>query len=66
MSEASDKLEPGDRIKILAGTFEDFEAVVTSVDEAAGKVSAEIWIFGKATPVEVQRNEVTRAPRRSD
>jgi transcription antitermination factor NusG len=56
----TDALETGDRIKILAGTFERFEAIVTRVDEAGGKVFAEIWIFGRATPVEIPRQDARR------
>ena len=57
-------LDGGNRIRIIAGTFEGFEAVVTNVDETAGKVFAEIWIFGKATPVELSRHDAVQIPRR--
>jgi transcription antitermination factor NusG len=58
----SDGLRRGNRIRITAGTFEGFEAVVTVVDQGAKKVSAEIHIFGKATPVELRLGEVERIP----
>ncbi len=58
----SDELGPGDRIKIIAGIFENFEAIVTRVDEAAGIVFAEIWVFGVATPVEISRHDAVRIP----
>lgn len=59
MSDQSE-LTVGDRIRIVAGTFENFEAIVTAVDANSGRISAEIWIFGKATPVELERGEAVR------
>ncbi|REK17885.1 MAG: hypothetical protein DWQ37_05005 [Planctomycetota bacterium] len=56
----SDELGRGTRIRIISGTFETFEAIVSAVDETTGKVSAEIWIFGKATPVELERGQFVR------
>jgi transcription antitermination factor NusG len=58
----TDNLRRDDRIKILAGTFEGFEAIVTAIDEANEKVSAKIWIFGGGTPVELKRSEVVQIP----
>ncbi len=62
----SDSLRRGNRIRITAGTFEGFEAVVTAVDQDAKRVSAEIHVFGKATPVELGLSEVERIPWRPD
>ena len=53
----------GDCIRILAGTFEGFEAVVVAVDAATAIVSAEIRIFGRATPVEVPLDDAQRISR---
>ena len=57
----SSELQHGNRIRIISGTFENFEAVVAGVSES-GKVSAEIWIFGKCTPVDLAISEVERIP----
>jgi len=45
---------PGDTVKIKEGTFESFEGAVDSIDEANGRVTVLIEIFGRSTPVELQ------------
>jgi len=44
----------GDRVKINEGTFESFEGEVESIDEANGRVTVIINIFGRSTPVELE------------
>lgn len=44
----------GDRVKITEGTFENFEGDVESIDEANGRVTVMINIFGRSTPVELE------------
>ncbi len=44
----------GDRVKINEGTFENFEGEVDSIDEASGRVTVMINIFGRSTPVELE------------
>lgn len=46
--------KPQDRVKINEGTFENFEGNVESVDEANGRVTVMINIFGRSTPVELE------------
>jgi transcription termination/antitermination protein NusG len=53
-------LVTGDVVKIKAGAFESFEGEVDSVDEATGKISVLIEIFGRPTPVELEYHEVER------
>jgi transcriptional antiterminator NusG len=45
---------PGDRVKIKEGPFESFEGTVDTVDEASGRVSVLIEIFGRSTPAELE------------
>jgi transcriptional antiterminator NusG len=45
---------PGERVKINEGTFENFEGDVHSIDEANGRVTVMINIFGRSTPVELE------------
>jgi transcriptional antiterminator NusG len=45
---------PGDTVKIKEGTFESFEGTVDAVDEANGRVTVLIEIFGRSTPVELE------------
>jgi transcriptional antiterminator NusG len=44
----------GDRVKINEGTFENFEGEVEAIDEANGRVTVMINIFGRSTPVELE------------
>lgn len=44
----------GDKVKIKEGTFENFEGDVEAVDEANGRVTVMINIFGRSTPVELE------------
>ncbi len=46
--------DKGDRVKINEGTFENFEGEVDSLDEASGRVTVMINIFGRSTPVELE------------
>jgi transcriptional antiterminator NusG len=46
--------EAGDRVKINEGTFENFEGEVATIDEASGRISVMINIFGRSTPVELE------------
>lgn len=46
--------QPGDRVKINEGTFENFEGDVDGIDEANGRVTVMINIFGRSTPVELE------------
>jgi transcription antitermination factor NusG len=43
-----------DRVKINEGTFENFEGEVDAINEASGRVSVIINIFGRPTPVELE------------
>ncbi len=49
---------PGDRVRIKEGTFENFEGDVESIDEANGRVTVMINIFGRSTPVELEHWQV--------
>ncbi len=42
-----------DRVRIKEGTFENFEGRVEAIDEANGRVTVEINIFDRPTPVEI-------------
>lgn len=49
-----------DRVKIIGGTFENFEGAVESVDMANGRVTVMISIFNRTTPVELDHWEIER------
>ena len=44
----------GENVKINEGTFENFEGEVDTIDEANGRVTVMINIFGRSTPVELE------------
>ena len=44
----------GDRVKINEGTFENFEGEVEQIDEANGRVTVMLSIFGRSTPVDIE------------
>jgi transcriptional antiterminator NusG len=48
----------GDRVKVTAGTFENFEGEVHAIDQANGRVTVMINIFGRSTPVEIDYWEI--------
>ena len=50
----------GDVVKIMTGPFETFEGEIEAIDEATGKISVLIEIFGRPTPVELEYHEVER------
>jgi len=48
------KFAPGDKVKVKEGNFESFEGEVGTIDEASGRVTVMINIFGRSTPVELE------------
>jgi transcriptional antiterminator NusG len=48
------KFSAGDKVKVKEGNFENFEGEVGSIDEASGRVTVMINIFGRSTPVELE------------
>jgi transcriptional antiterminator NusG len=48
------KFSAGDKVKVKEGNFENFEGEVSSIDEASGRVTVMINIFGRSTPVELE------------
>jgi transcription termination/antitermination protein NusG len=48
------KFASGDKVKVKEGNFESFEGEVGAIDEASGRVTVMINIFGRSTPVELE------------
>jgi transcriptional antiterminator NusG len=48
----------GDRVKIREGTFENFEGDVEKIDEANGRVTVMIHIFGRPVPTEMEHWQI--------
>lgn len=52
------KFKPGDRVRVKEGYFQNFEGDVESIDEANGRITVMINIFGRSTPVELEHWQV--------
>jgi transcription termination/antitermination protein NusG len=50
----------GDKIKVLAGPFKDFEGEVVEVSPERNKLKALLSIFGRDTPVELEFSQVQK------
>ena len=50
----------GDVVKIKDGPFESFEGEIDEIDEASGKISVLIEIFGRHTPAELEYWQVEK------
>jgi transcriptional antiterminator NusG len=49
----------GDRVRIVAGAFAHQEGIIDSIDNQKGTVRVLISAFGRATPAELNFNEIT-------
>ncbi len=48
------KFKLNDKVKVMEGNFENFEGEVSGIDEAHGRVTVMLSIFGRPTPVELE------------
>lgn len=48
----------GDRVRVKEGYFQNFEGDVDAIDEAHGRVTVMINIFGRPTPVELEHWQI--------
>lgn len=50
----------GDKIKIISGPFADFDADIIEVYPDKSKLRANVSIFGRETPVELEYNQINK------
>ena len=56
----SHNFEKGDKIKVTDGPFLNFIGTVENTDTDKGKIEAEINIYGRSTPVELEFSQIEK------
>jgi transcriptional antiterminator NusG len=57
-SEKNYEYLPGDSVKIIAGPFTDFTGIVRKVTAESTKLTVDVTVFGRVTPVEVTSDQL--------
>ena len=56
-------LHVGDRVRVLVGLFADWEGIVSEVNESTDRITIEIAVYGRLTPIECERSQLELLPK---